>query len=61
MDAGEEWIHEQVSALLFVPSVIVPEERNILVNPAHPDSRKLNVTKVRRWQYDARLRTTSNL
>ena len=43
------------SALLRVPSVIVPEEANVLVNPAHPDSRRITARKVRRWLYDPRL------
>ncbi|CAA9236990.1 MAG: hypothetical protein AVDCRST_MAG27-1344 [uncultured Craurococcus sp.] len=52
---GTQWLRAGRSALLVLPSVIVPEERNILVNPQHPASRGIAARKVRRWLYDARL------
>jgi RES domain-containing protein len=52
---GTAWAAARRSALLVVPSVIVPEETNVLVNPAHPDSRRLTARKVRKWLYDPRL------
>src|SRR5262249_32098821 len=54
MQAGDAWLAEGKSALMVVPSVIVPEERNILVNPAHPDAALLGVRVMRRWVYDPR-------
>ena len=52
---GSDWLRSQRSALLVVPSVIVPEEMNVLVNPAHPDSARLVAVKRRRWTYDPRV------
>lgn len=52
---GTRWIAGAASALLIVPSVVVPEENNILINPAHPDLARLSIIKVRRWLYDPRL------
>ena len=52
---GDGWLRAQRSAVLVVPSVIVPEERNILVNPAHPDAKDITARKVRKWTYDPRL------
>ncbi|MBL6456083.1 RES family NAD+ phosphorylase [Belnapia sp. T6] len=52
---GTQWLRSGRSALLIVPSVIVPEEENILVNPGHPASAGIGATKMRRWLYDARL------
>ena len=52
---GTAWVRSGRSALLLVPSVIVPEEANILINPAHPDSRRITAAKVRKWLYDLRL------
>ena len=42
------------AALLEVPSVVVPEESNIIVNPTHPDAGSLKATTLRKWTYDAR-------
>lgn len=55
LDIGKDWIESKSSLLLKVPSVVVPEESNVLVNPAHPDASKLTFTKVRKWIYDPRL------
>lgn len=52
---GSAWAEAKRSVLLFVPSVIVPEECNILINAAHPDRDSLRVRKVRKWLYEPRL------
>ena len=52
---GTDWIRSGSSALLVVPSVVVAEQSNILINPAHPDSSAITATKIRRWLYDPRL------
>jgi RES domain-containing protein len=56
VEAGQKWLAAGASALLAVPSVIVPEEFNVLINPGHADAAKLRATKVRKWLYDARFR-----
>jgi RES domain-containing protein len=55
VDFGTQWLQAKTSALLIVPSVIVPEEANILINPLHPDSGAVTATKIRKWLYDPRL------
>ena len=55
LDAGDAWISGAASPLLLVPSVIVPEEPNVLVNPAHALSAGIKAAKVRKWLYDPRL------
>lgn len=52
---GSNWVRGKRSLLLVVPSVIVPEENNILINPWHPDRSRLRARKVRKWLYDPRL------
>ena len=54
LDAGDAWAASGVSALLRVPSVIVPEEQNILINPLHADAKTITASKIRKWNYDAR-------
>ncbi|HVY17239.1 MAG TPA: RES family NAD+ phosphorylase [Rhodopila sp.] len=55
IQSGTAWIRSGRSVLLMVPSVIVPEERTILMNPAHPDSARITAAKRRKWLYDPRL------
>ena len=42
------WLAERASALLLVPSAIIPFEQNVLINPLHPDSARLTVATSRR-------------
>ena len=51
---GDDWLARGISLLLRVPSVVVPVGWNYLLNPAHPDVRRV---RTRRIQYrpDARL------
>ena len=53
--AGSAWLVAARTALLAVPSVIINEEDNVLINPAHPDATKLTAKKVRRFIYDHRV------
>lgn len=57
LDAGDAWAASAVSALILVPSVIVPEEHNVLINPIHAHAKTITASKVRKWQYDARMRS----
>ena len=56
---GANWIRSGATALLIVPSVIVPEEFNVLINPQHSDSARITAGKVRKWLYDPRLIKTA--
>ncbi len=52
---GLEWFRSSRSAILAVPSAIVPDEENYVLNPAHPDFRKVKVSKPVRFVFDPRL------
>lgn len=52
--AGDHWSSARNTALLVVPSVIVPDECNVLINPRHLDAAAITASTVRRWQYDPR-------
>jgi len=56
LDWGTDWLHRADTLLAEVPSVIVPEEVNILINPRHADARSVKAAKVRKWLYDVRLK-----
>ena len=52
---GDAWLRAGDTALLAVPSAIVPETSNWLLNPRHPDASLLRITHVLAAPYDARL------
>lgn len=52
---GGAWIAGMGAAVLVVPSVVVPEEFNVLINPGHPGVVGVVCRKVRKWLYDPRL------
>ena len=56
---GSAWLGAERAALLAVPSVIIGDEDNVLINPAHRDAQRITATKVRRFVYDHRVRAAS--
>src|SRR5574338_437508 len=52
---GDKFLRSKSSLLLSVPSVLMPEENNYLVNTVHPDMKKLKIIFKRRIYFDARL------
>ncbi len=52
---GTRWARQLESAVLSVPSAIVPEERNYLLNPAHPEFREITMAAARRFSFDPRM------
>ena len=55
IDWGDAWARSGGTLLARVPSAIVPEEFNVLINPRHADISKLEARKLRRWLYDSRI------
>ena len=52
---GDRWAGNGEHLLLRVPSVLVPEESNVLVNPAHPEASGVRILEIRPYSYDLRL------
>lgn len=52
---GQEWVAERRSALLIVPSIPARIERNILINPQHPDAAKITHDLAEPIWWDERL------
>ncbi len=52
---GDNWIRSSRSAVMRLPSAIVPDEFNYLVNPAHPDFPRIRIGKARLFEVDTRL------
>ncbi|MDP2064607.1 MAG: RES family NAD+ phosphorylase [Burkholderiaceae bacterium] len=49
---GSRWLAAAKSAILLVPSVIVPEAFAALINPAHPQAAAIQARAVRRFEYN---------
>jgi len=54
-EIGTNWLSENISLLLMVPSVLVSNEFNILINPSHPDIKYVKIKEVKDFSYDKRL------
>jgi RES domain-containing protein len=52
---GDRWILSGDSAVLRVPSVLVPEESNFLLNPRHPNFEKICISRPHAFCFDPRL------
>jgi RES domain-containing protein len=55
LDWGTAWAAGATTLLARVPSLIVPEEANVLINPAHRAIGQVRARKLRKWLYDRRL------
>lgn len=53
---GDDFINYNEAAILKVPSSIVPQEFNYLINPNHSDSSKIKVIKTYRMSFDSRFK-----
>jgi RES domain-containing protein len=52
---GDRWVAEGRSLALLVPSVVVPAERNVLVNPRHRAFGRVRVGPAEPFTFDRRL------
>ena len=52
---GTDWLATAETPLLRVPSAIVPETFNVLLNPAHPAAAQLTILSYNQYPWDRRL------
>jgi RES domain-containing protein len=55
MQIGDSFLKRGKALMLGIPSVIMPEEFNYVLNPLHPDMGKVKITGRRRIRFDKRL------
>jgi RES domain-containing protein len=53
---GDEWLKSQSSLLLKIPSAILPDVFNILINPLHQEAARCRIESVQHVPLDARLK-----
>ena len=52
---GEQFLKANDACVLRVPSIVLPEEHNLVFNPLHPDASKLQPVHHRSFSFDGRL------
>jgi RES domain-containing protein len=51
VELGDRWLARCEAPILLVPSALVPEEYNLLINPAHEGSRTITATVMRQYSH----------
>jgi RES domain-containing protein len=54
-EIGTEWLTRKSSAALRVPSAVIPEEHNILLNPRHADFGLIQIGTPAKFRFDPRM------
>ncbi|MGH7874228.1 MAG: RES family NAD+ phosphorylase [Candidatus Binatia bacterium] len=54
-DIGTTWATKNSTAILAVPSAIIPEERNYLLNPAHRNFKQVRIRRSIPFHFDPRM------
>jgi RES domain-containing protein len=52
---GDAWIEAGKTAILAVPSALYPEETNYVLNPVHPDFRRIEISAAEPFAFDPRM------
>ena len=52
---GNEWVMKMSSVVLKVPSIVVKDEFNYIINPMHPKSKEIKIAEQKPFSFDARL------
>lgn len=52
---GRQWLISLAQLILLVPSAIVPEATNAVINPMHPAYKNVKLKRVRNFTFDARM------
>lgn len=55
LEAGDIWLRDSATAVLQVPSMLVPFAHNLLLNPRHPHAADAEVLSVTPFRFDPRL------
>lgn len=52
---GEKWLAAHKAVALIVPSVLFPVEHTVVINPSHPQAKRIVVTDAEPVRWDERL------
>ena len=54
-ELGDAFIRKNKFAIMRVPSAVVPGDSNYLINPNHPDAKKIQIVNVEPFEFDKRM------
>jgi RES domain-containing protein len=54
-EIGDRWVEQRRSAVLALPSALSPGDANFLLNPEHPDFKRIRIAAPIAFEFDARL------
>ncbi|WP_378187276.1 RES family NAD+ phosphorylase [Aquimarina sp. W85] len=54
-DFTMDWINQQKFVGFKVPSIIIPKEQNLLINPNHPNFKSVKIVEIEPFNFDSRL------
>ena len=53
---GDDWYYRQESLILQVPSVIIPDEVNYIINVQHKNFKKVKLKSIDPFIFDSRIK-----
>ncbi|MCW3091033.1 MAG: hypothetical protein JWP81_2102 [Ferruginibacter sp.] len=53
---GSKLLLDASESIIKIPSTVIPDEFNYLLNPLHPDSKKIKIIKIEDFVYDVRIK-----
>ncbi len=59
-EIGKEWVNNQSSCVLRVPSSIIEDEFNFLINPFHPEFNLISIRNIQEFTFDERLKSITD-
>lgn len=58
-EIGQQWLASPDALMMLVPSAVIPEAVNAVINPAHPAYAQVTLEVVRQFRFDARMISSS--
>jgi RES domain-containing protein len=58
-DFGTRWLRDAKECVPEVPSIVVPDENDYLINPSHPGASRIRVVSIDKTKFDLRLWTVT--
>ena len=54
--AGDQWVLDKQSLMLKIPSAVMPQESNYIINPVHQDMARVTIISITNYVWDRRMK-----